>query len=1777
MKIWVLAAVIVAVSSGRLTKQNNEEETSQWLWEAGKLYRYDVETHTLAYQTEGASTGNSFKARFTVRVKAPGHLQAKLENAKNAQVHQELSRHEPMPEDLKYQPVPNFDKPFEIYYAGGRVLSLSLPSSVSLAQENILKGLIGALQVDLSTYRNVHSSHDTYDKESQQGLFRKMETDVTGDCETLYTASPAPPEWRRELPAFTSEEDPIEITKSKSYGHCHHRVDYHFGVPEGAEWTGTAHRPRKEQFINRATVSRILVGKNGPIYKAETTSTVNVHPHLFGKQKAEVHSKVTFQLVSYEQDSEAEWPPSEGNREIPNLLYSLNSKPREINEDSSSSSSSHESSEQQSNSNKYSRYRRSVKPKPVVSINKLIIKNRKDISGSSSSSESASAYVNDDIPNNNEPAYAAMYMNPQPHGDKKQNPMNAQKLVQEIAQQLQSPNNMPKSDFLSKFNILVRVIASMSYGQLSQTSRSIEIAKSSNDNIKLDMWMIYRDAVTQAGTSPAFQQIKTWIENKKIEGEEAAEVVAVLARSLRYPTKETMTQFFELAMSPEVIHQTYLNSTAIIAATKFINMGQVNNETSHRYYPSHMYGRMARKHDSFVVDEVLPRLSAALKLAVEQGDSHKSQVYVKAIGNLGHRAILDVYAPYLEGKTKVSTYLRTQIVENLRALARQRDSHVRTVLFSILRNTAEPHEVRVAAIQNIFRSRPSNAMMQVMAQMTKADPSKHIRAALKSAILSAAELKHSYFSDLATTAAAVKDMVTDENFGMQDSKHNYLQYPNKENEYDKKHVHSTIGSKTTLLPKTFYYSWTDRIRGWDEENTLYVSTSNRQKTTNLFLDEFYDRTQQSRDPKTHKYSAQKIAEILNIENDDDEHLEASLYLDFMNQQRFFAFTQNDIKDFGVRFGEYLSNLPNGITGHYTKVVNMNQVSVMFPVAAGVPFIFKYKEPTLVHIQTSSSGKYNLMDGDHYKFEMSLDKDIVVTYAANQDGSVGFLDPLSNQYPSVGLIAKFQLNIPVKSHLEFKNGELKVRLAPKEPEQDTTIVHYSVWPYTANQKKDSSVTVSQDPTTKVITRPNKVWAIDYKFGQQIGSPFQIQGYSYSKDYRNIGSFFTSNYYLSNIYNLLKQKDNAQTHFNLKYLGKQAKSKAVTFTAVYDAFYNQKNNVQMEPVALDVNDVAPNSPSRREELAKRVISGIKSAKARVLDLSAQFESSEKLEYAATVAIGYSDVDPKTQFGVFTGRNSDQYGPGHVNVFGIITKPSSISPMNFLEALNSELKMDIEADIRYNQKENIHIKGTSERSKKYTEELQNHHLGRECKHEIENGNNYQQSCHEAIIMAQAPNSLKLSFTYKDINPVSRNFFNQVFRIAERYSMWQLEMNPQKVNPEGKIDVTVDASYLSHTWNFALNSRQGEIRLRNVPLPMAAPGALSIYKPITSYERVYNHYSKNQYQPYCAVDGNKVKTFSDRSYDYTLTRSWHVVLLDNRPGGNEKLVVLARRPSENKQEMYISFRSRGGKELEIEVKPAPAGQKNYVVQVKTNAKKISEGEETTYWDDVDEIPILEYYTEENGVLIMKISVNYLRVMYDGSRLVVFANSNRDTNRGICGYMNGEARDDYLSPNGLIDQPEYYAASYALIEADSDPKEKELNAQAKKIAYQPKQKYTTILRSDEEWQRNMRLTSNEEWGSQIIYRARNYLKNKEPCDLRPQVQYYENHGEICITTSALPACQSHCTGDDYNVQAAQVVCRTKLDQQFRAYRDQIRQGQNPKVNGVPQITQYRVPGSCKA
>jgi len=55
---------------------------------------------------------------------------------------------------------------------------------------------------------------------------------------------------------------------------------------------------------------------------------------------------------------------------------------------------------------------------------------------------------------------------------------------------------------------------------------------------------LYRDILVMCGTNPAFQILKTWIEERKLEGEDASGVLATLPAHLQTPSPDIVRQFY---------------------------------------------------------------------------------------------------------------------------------------------------------------------------------------------------------------------------------------------------------------------------------------------------------------------------------------------------------------------------------------------------------------------------------------------------------------------------------------------------------------------------------------------------------------------------------------------------------------------------------------------------------------------------------------------------------------------------------------------------------------------------------------------------------------------------------------------------------------------------------------------------------------------------------------------------------------------------------------------------------------------------------------------------------------------------------------------------------------------------------------------------------------------------------------------------------------------------------------------------------------------------------
>lgn len=284
-----------------------------------------------------------------------------------------------------------------------------------------------------------------------------------------------------------------------------------------------------------------------------------------------------------------------------------------------------------------------------------------------------------------------------------------------------------------------------------------------------------------------------------------------------------------------------------------------------------------------------------------------------------------------------------------------------------------------------------------------------------------------------------------------------------------------------------------------------------------------------------KFSAKKIAEILNMKHKHRCDLEGSFFLDNWNQQTLITFNEQELLSF-IK-APFQGRGESEREAHLVKLLSSEDVSVVLPLAIGMPFVLEYSEPIAVSLTFKMEHEANS--------DLSQNYELHLTYARNMEGRVGYLDTFRDAYATAGLISKFQFNIPLKVDLSMNP---RFKLDFKMPEQDMSLMQLSVWPYTTVQKSDSLLTIFAEPATKFIERNTKVFTPDFKFGQQTGTVFQLKGYTYSSDYKNPGNLFDADL-LTIVRDILYQKDIAMTEFDFKYLASESQNNAVSFALFY----------------------------------------------------------------------------------------------------------------------------------------------------------------------------------------------------------------------------------------------------------------------------------------------------------------------------------------------------------------------------------------------------------------------------------------------------------------------------------------------------------------------------------------------------------------------------------------------------------------------------------------------------
>lgn len=1007
-----------------------------------------------------------------------------------------------------------------------------------------------------------------------------------------------------------------------------------------------------------------------------------------------------------------------------------------------------------------------------------------------------------------------------------QNNINAQreamKVAQEIGSDVQDPNRMPKSETLTKFNILSRLVRIMKQKTIREVGQQLFAPSQTGDfhsskgAERTTAWKAYRDAVAEAGTPASFATIVEWIEEKKVRGNEAAALIATQVKAIRYPTEQVMKLFADFATSEGTQKEAFLNSTALQSLCSFLRYTQVSNHSAYSYYPTHAFGRLAGKNYRIVQRQVIPYLSHKLNLASQNEDSEKMLAYIRALGNLGHPAILNVFEPYLEGKMPTTEFQRLAIVVALNQLSDNYPKLARAVLYKIYQNSADRDEVRAAAVFAIMRTNPPASMLQRMAGMTNAEQSVNVASAVKTALESAADLYNHDDQELSENAQAAIKLLNPEVPAAQDSRALITDFFMKELNLGYKMQASQIGSNDHLAPQAVFLRTTKFIGGYKNQineyhamvssvNQLFEMIGQRIRRRGSSKNQNQDKNGRHTRPSENKrFNFEDIEHLLDIQAEQVEELEGQILMKIGHAKRFFTFNNESIENLPQAVRRAAKSLASGHQFNATKWFNQEQITIAFPLASGLPFLFTYKTPTVmqaggeVRLQTNPDWAQGNDDEIRMPKAINASAEIDFLYATQTDARVGFLTLFDHQRYVAGVQKKIQTRLPMRLTLnvDLVNDQVSAEMSPLDTKNDITLLHASSWPYTQHRHIEAAYDNSKESDIKVIS-VNDVQEYDQRFGQAstgmvihvnakyekefIDAP-RVMEYLQQHDLVSLMMYATaleSNEYYNIRVELDNEKSQAQSvKVKLQFASEESHENSADKPKHPKDTSNSKNYAH--PSNTDAN-----SQARREQFMQNAGAGIQNAEVGAVDASISFQGPQQktAQYIATIAFADSKVNNQQRLLAFVGANHAKNSNGQLCFHAEVDMPNT-PRLNFINALaqNESAQMRVELDFGDKCKNGQHI---TFKTKMYQSEERNKQvayspLGKQCKAEMKEGNFQMPACQNATYQANVYDQYSISAEYENLSTKTKQAAYKLYTYLRHLGFNYVEENV--LRPEGK-----------------------------------------------------------------------------------------------------------------------------------------------------------------------------------------------------------------------------------------------------------------------------------------------------------------------------------------------------------------------------------------------------------
>ena len=659
------------------------------------------------------------------------------------------------------------------------------------------------------------------------------------------------------------------------------------------------------------------------------------------------------------------------------------------------------------------------------------------------------------------------------------------KFVEEFVKMIEDSRKSTESrssheDVVNQASHLAWFVSSLSYEDINDCWTKAQTKLVSSISYKQSALNIFCDVLSMTATNPSVKFVIEKLKSKQLQGESGAWIVANMIRSIRTPTEEVIEELTELLKHESIQEDRILSATVAMTLTELVHKACVDETTSQFNFPTKVYGQFCYGESKPIRKNLVPFLQKQLydlkdELSNEKTSfhsTHKLITLINALGNIGTEETSKTLLQVIEGVLTMESHPRSVAVYKLIRAASRNPAKYRPIILSLIHNTAENEEVRMAAISALPYCQPSSTHLKKLSLLTWFDSSKQVASYISSTLKSLME------SPLGST----------------ESKTGLSQMAEEAYKFAKPYLYGIEKSHNIKITQ-----FLDTLKSSVGLNLQYVNSEESAIPKNMYLkSEIKSKVQSIKQLETSVY-VQGVDQIIEKIQDlykfmiqkqqpmekEEEKLdylvrktktpEAHITLKMFDMQRLFTIDYEFMQELVAELSHEMSEQSesNGIKRDYLKVIDLTNDLVIVPSISGLPIYIKHITPLVIKSHTS------VMVGRHQAIEVKSTP--VINYMKKTE--VGTICPFTKHYLGTGVESQIHMSMPLRADVSYNSGSLSVNLktpGDEESQQESTVFEHKIIPFTIKNQvfdlsdiKQQQTIIKSESQYKVSSRCNIV--------------------------------------------------------------------------------------------------------------------------------------------------------------------------------------------------------------------------------------------------------------------------------------------------------------------------------------------------------------------------------------------------------------------------------------------------------------------------------------------------------------------------------------------------------------------------------------------------------------------------------------------------------------------------------------------------------------------------------